>query len=199
MHNPFDVVRMLEENLAEYTGAPYAVATTSCTTALLMCLQLEWNYEGEICIPSLTYVGVPQSIKNAGFPIRFNKLNWAGMYQLYPLPIWDSARLLTSGMYRRGQLICLSFHWTKHLGIGQGGAILTDDPHIAEKLRRMRFDGRAQNVPAGEDKFTTPSYHAYMMPRDAAEGLTRLSLLPLHNNPLPNSDYPDLSLQECFK
>ena len=95
--------------------------------------------------------------------------------------------------------MCLSFHWTKHLGIGQGGAILTDDPRIAERLRRMRFDGRSQDIPAVEDKFTTPSYHAYMMPRDAAEGLTRLSLLPLHNNPLPNSDYPDLSLQECFK
>jgi hypothetical protein len=54
-------------------------------------------------------------------------------------------------------------------------------------------------VDAKADRFTWPSFHAYMMPRDAAEGITRLALLPKHNKDLPRSDYPDLSLQECFK
>mgnify|MGYP007100050330 FL=1 len=95
--------------------------------------------------------------------------------------------------------MCLSFHWTKHLSIGQGGAILLDNPEKAEKLRRMRFDGRREGADAKGDDFVWPSFHAYMMPRDAAEGLTRLSLLPKHNADLPRSDYPDLSLIEAFK
>lgn len=200
MHNPFDVVRMFEENLAEYTGAPYAVATTSCTTALLMCLSLPWEHKGDIGLPRKTYVGVAQSIINSGRKIKFWKKNedWCGMYRLAPLPIWDCARHLTSDMYMAGQLMCLSFHWTKHLGIGQGGAILCDHPITAECLRRMRFDGRTEGVAPDEDQFIG-GYHAYMMPRDAAEGMTRLSLLPEHNDPLPNSNYPDLSKQEWFK
>jgi hypothetical protein len=38
-----------------------------------------------------------------------------------------------------------------------------------------------------------------MSPRDAAEGLSRLAVLPRHNDPLPNDDYPDLSTLEMFK
>ena len=42
-------------------------------------------------------------------------------------------------------------------------------------------------------------YHAYMMPRDAAEGLTRLKFLPKHNEDLPWDDYPELDKMELFK
>lgn len=34
--NPFQVVKDFERALCEYTGAPYAVTTTSCTMALLL-------------------------------------------------------------------------------------------------------------------------------------------------------------------
>ena len=36
LHNPFRIVEMFEEEVAHYTGAKYAVATTSCTDSLLM-------------------------------------------------------------------------------------------------------------------------------------------------------------------
>ena len=109
----------------------------------------------------------------------------------------DSARYLSSGMYLPQTLTCLSFHWSKHCQIGQGGAILLDDQEADYVLRHMRFDGRGEGKSIEESLIGYPSFHAYMMPRDAAEGLTRLSLLPKHNDPLPNSDYPDLS--EIFK
>jgi hypothetical protein len=38
-----------------------------------------------------------------------------------------------------------------------------------------------------------------MTPATAAEGLMRLAVLPKHNEPLPNSDYADLSELEIFR
>jgi hypothetical protein len=42
-------------------------------------------------------------------------------------------------------------------------------------------------------------WHCYLNPDTAARLLWRMSSLPEHNDPLPNDDYPDLSLLECFK
>jgi dTDP-4-amino-4,6-dideoxygalactose transaminase len=36
LHNPFKIVRMFEEEVAHYTGAPYAVSVDSCTSALML-------------------------------------------------------------------------------------------------------------------------------------------------------------------
>ena len=33
-HNPFKIVRMFEEEIAEYAGSKYAVSVDSCTNAL---------------------------------------------------------------------------------------------------------------------------------------------------------------------
>lgn len=95
--------------------------------------------------------------------------------------------------------MCLSFHWSKHLGIGQGGAILLDDHSAYEWLRKMRFDGRTEGVAPKDDHFNMIGYHAYMSPRDAAEGLSKLAVLPKDNEPLPNDDYPDLSTMSIFQ
>lgn len=203
--NPHAVTAMFEDALCDYTGAPYAVATTSCTMALLLALRyervhrMEFSVEPIIC-PTHTYVGVPQSIIHAGFRPDFYDRTWQdwGHYQLTPTRVVDSARLLTGGMYEAG-LVCISFHWTKHLAIGHGGAILTDNHHAADWLRRARFDGRGEGTDIGEDPPPMLGYHAYMSPRDAAEGLSRLAVLPKHNDPLPYCDYPDLSKMEVFR
>ena len=227
--NPFQVVKDFEQALAEYTGAPYVVTTTSCTMALL--LAVAWHLrttemlktsgmrvlsrrvtEGrhgaerlEIEIPKRTYVGVPMSIIHAGGRPTFRDEKWLGRYQLKPLPIWDSARWLTSGMYfgkiffDMGSMVCLSFHWAKILGIQQGGAILHDNAEADTWLRRARFDGREEGVHPKDQKAWQLGYHAYMSPEIAAEGLMRLALLPRHNEPLPTDDYPDLSTFDLFK
>lgn len=149
-------------------------------------------------IPKRTYVGVPMSIIHAGGKVTFRDENWTGHYLLYPYPIVDSARRFTSGMYSETWFICVSFHWGKHLGLGQGGAILHDDPKADEWLRRARFDGRREGVAPDEDTFDMLGWHCYMTPETAAEGLVRLSLLPRNNPDLPNDDYPDLSKFEVF-
>jgi DegT/DnrJ/EryC1/StrS aminotransferase family len=202
----------------------YAVTTNSCTMALL--LAVKWNLRNEhtfqdavmyggpgvkeikvpmIEIPKRTYVGVPMSIIHAGGLPVFRGDKWVGAYRLDPLPVWDSARWFTSGMYYQdGAMMCVSFHASKTLGDSQGGAILHDNPEADAWLRRMRFDGRTEGVAPKDDKITEVGFHCYLSPDVAARLLHKLTSLPKHNDPLPwgpgtNSDYPDLSQMECFK
>ena len=69
---------------------------------------------------------------------------------------------------------------------------------VGNRLRRARFDGRTEGLAPRDDDFIL-GWHCYMTPEVAAEGLMRLSLLPDHNDDLPNDDYPDLSTFEIFQ
>jgi len=145
---PADVNREFESLLCEYTGAPYAVAVDSNCSALFLCMRWWANnrpivvneyvtLQTDVAIPRHTYIGVPYAIRAAGFspriprgfPIEQLKDNiLRGEYELGITGIWDSALRFTSGMYRPGQMQCLSFTGPfKHLKLGKGGAILTDN------------------------------------------------------------------------
>jgi len=70
-HSPYQIVRMFEEEIAEYTGAKYVVTVDSCTNALfLVCKYLKVK---EVTIPSQTYLSVPMSVMHAGGDIIFDK------------------------------------------------------------------------------------------------------------------------------
>jgi len=208
MSDPHKVTREFEAALCEYTGAKYAVTTTSCTQAILIalaywrsCISNVKSQTGRpwVNIPKRTYVGVPASIKQAGFDINWRDEDWQGEYWIDPLRVWDSARRFTSGMFRPGQMQCISFHATKICADSQGGAILHDNDEADAWLRRARFDGRTEGVDPKDDQVQYPSWHAYMSPDVAARLLWKLQGLPKHNADLPRSDYGDLSLQEAFK
>lgn len=209
MSNPHFVTKQFEAALCDYTGAPFAVAVNSCTAALTLavawCLRSPFGFVRDrldrklVSIPKRTYVSVPQAIIHAGGRPVFRDEEWIGMYQLRPLPVWDSARWFTSGMYDRGQFQCLSFHASKTLGIEQGGAILHDNAEADAWFRRARFDGRAEGVAPKDDRDIILGWHCYMNPSTAAQGLLKLHSLPRHNAPLANDEYPDLSTLQCFK
>lgn len=209
--SPFNIVKTFEEEMAAYTGAPYAVAVDSCTNAIKLCLLREGvsTLQGirlisvEIKIPSKTYLSIPMSIIQSGFRPVFDKReetnNWSGEYQLKPSPIWDSARRLRRGMYRPGQFQCLSFHIRKHLPIGKGGMILTDNLEAVEWLKRARYEGRGE-MPYKEDDITMIGINAYLTPEQAARGLALLQQLPDHNEDLPEpGGYKDLTEYTIFK
>ena len=118
---------MFEENMAEYTGAKYAVAVDNCTNALRMCLDYCDVKGKNVRVPDRTYVSVAQAVKQAGGNLVIEDFDWKGVYLLAPFPIIDSAKRLTSGMYVPGHLMCLSFGIKKPLKIGKGGMVLTDD------------------------------------------------------------------------
>ena len=207
--NPYQVVKDFEKAIAEYTGAKYAIAVSSCTEALLLaCAYRLKDISKEdlpiVSIPKHTYVGVPMSIIHAGGIIRFRDEEWVGLYELQPHNIWDAAKWLTSGMYKtveelkKNPIVCISLHWAKTLSVGWGGVILHNDEEADTWMRRARFDGRTEGVHPSEDKFDQLGWHCIMSPAQAAEALTRLSFLPKHNNPIPADGYPDLSKFKLF-
>jgi dTDP-4-amino-4,6-dideoxygalactose transaminase len=196
-HNPYKIVTMFEETMADYCGSKYAVSTDSCTDALLLCC--EYMGVSEVIIPCRTYLSVPQSIKHAGGFVTFRDYRWQGIYQLEPYPIYDAAKRLTSGMYIPGSFMCLSFHIKKHLKIGKGGMILTDNEEATKWLRKGRYEGRGE-VPYHEDNIAINGYNAYMSPEQAARGLMLMQNYPEYNEDIPEEPfYRDLREFDLFK
>lgn len=199
MNDPYEVVRMFEENVAEYTGAKFAISCDNCTNAIKMCLEL--FAPRRIKIPSKTYLSVPQSIIQAGHKVTFDeKMNsWRGIYKLEPLKVYDAAKRFTSDMYIPGSLMCLSFGIKKPLKLGKGGMILTDNEDFYEKLKQKRWSGRTEGVSMEEDQMPFMGYNSYMTPELAAWGMMMLSVYPEHAEDSPYEDYPDCSQYNIFK
>jgi dTDP-4-amino-4,6-dideoxygalactose transaminase len=198
----YHVVRDFEKTIADFTGAPFGVAVESATAALFLSLQYHikvLGYSGPVRIPCHTYPSVPCSIINAGLPVYFENKEWAGLYALEPLNIIDAALRFKRDMYQPGTLLCLSFHAKKHLPIGRGGMILTDDPQAAEWLKLARFDGR-EEVPLTESKLPIVGWNMYMTPEQAARGLM---LMQAHKDAddldSTAQGYPDLSKVAAYK
>lgn len=193
MKNPFEIVTTFEQTIAELAGAKYGVAVDCCTNALFLCLKYINQTEQTITVPKHTYVGVPSSIRNAGYYVNFENINWTGVYQLAPLPIYDGALRFRRNMYKGG-FHCLSFHIKKHLKIGRGGMILTDDKKAYEWFKLARFNGRSEVVHKN-DTFKMIGWNYYMTNYDAARGLWLLAGMDenvdLEDIPV---DYPDLSV-----
>lgn len=188
--NPWQIVRDFEAAVAEYAGSKHAVAVDTGTAAIfLACVYCQVT---KVKLPKRTYVSVPCSVIHAGGQVEFwANHDWSGVYDLYPYPIIDGACRFRRGMYETGTLHCLSFNYRKHLAIGRGGMILTDDPKAAEWLKLARFSGRHE-VPLMEDKPAMIGWHVFMEPERAARGLTLLSMMP-DDNPDRVFQYPDLS------
>lgn len=199
--NPYDIVSELEKRVAEYAGSKYAVSCDSCTNALLLSFVYNKKRLGvnEIILPCYTYVGVAYAAKNAGLKIKFENYNWEGCYKIGNTNIIDSARRFRKGMYVPNTLYCLSAHWYKHLKIGRGGFICTDDKDAVEFFKRARFDGRRAGVSPKEDDFFEVGYHIYQLPEEAARGLMLMASIPDWNPDLPWDGYADLSKFEVFK
>jgi dTDP-4-amino-4,6-dideoxygalactose transaminase len=201
LNNPYKIVREFEEEIAAYTGAPYAVSVDSCTNALfLICKYLDVK---EVTIPSKTYLSVPHSIIHSGAEVVFDKRpetnHWQGVYQLKPYPVYDAAKRLTSDMYIKGAYMGLSFHIKKQLPIGKGGMILTDNQEAVEWFKKARYEGRSEKF-YKEDDITFCGWNMYMTPQQASVGLALLQNYPQHNKDLEEiNGYRDLTEFTVFK
>lgn len=199
--NPYQIVRLFEQAMQDYTGAPYAVSVDSCTSALFLCCA--YHEVERVTIPAQTYLSVPMAIMHAGGEVVFDRSTeankWRGAYQLQPYPIWDAAKRLTSGMYQAGQFMCLSFHIKKSLGIGKGGMILTDDADAVEWFKKARYEGRSEKF-YKDDDISSLGWNMYMTPQEAAHGLCLLQNYPEHNADLQEvNGYHDLTQFSVFK
>jgi dTDP-4-amino-4,6-dideoxygalactose transaminase len=207
-----------EEALCKYTGAPFAIALDNASNAIFLALTYEFHniqkygVRPVITIPACTYPSVPCEIIHAGGFVRFRKPRGlpfgntnsrylTGTYRLTPTNVIDSSLRFTHDMYQKGMHMCLSFTGPyKHLKLGKGGAILTDDEHAYNWFKKARFSGRDECSYHVDDFDVNPiiGWNFYMMPEIAARGLLLMGQFynqdgtPKHNEDL-ELPYPDLS------
>lgn len=193
LQKKFIPVERFEKLLAAYTGSKYAVCVDSCTNAILLCLIYSKEYK--VTLPNNTYVGVAMACKHAKITVEFKDIAWTGMYQIAPTNIYDSAKRFTADMYIPDSLMCLSFHYKKHLKIGRGGAILTDNREAYEWLKLARNCGRDPQVALSEQFFTVCGFNMLMHPELAQKGINLMRYLPVVNEDLPYEYYGNLSEQ----
>jgi dTDP-4-amino-4,6-dideoxygalactose transaminase len=155
----------------------------------------------EVTIPSKTYLSVPQSIIHAGGTPVFDasENDWKGIYQLKPYPIIDAAKRFTSNMYIPGMFMCLSFHIKKHLKIGKGGMILTDNADAVDWFKKARYEGRSEKLYHSDD-IDMLGWNMYLTPQQAAHGLALMQNIPVVQDDLEeNNGYRDLREFTIFK
>ncbi len=203
----YKITEEFEKKLSHYTGAPYVVALDNESNAIFLCLTYEQIKGKEISIPSNTYPSVPCEIIHAGGKVNFIKSSTdvlVGDYQLYPTKVWDSALRFTADMYKPGTHTCISFTGPyKHLKLGKGGAILTDDYEAFLWFKRARYSGRRE-CSYYDDHFDMLGWNFYMMPEIAARGLLLMNqFYNLDGTKIKNKDishkYPDLSKFSIYK
>mgnify|MGYP003658662374 FL=1 len=203
-NSPYRVIQTFEDEVAQYAGAPYAIAVDNATNAMFLCLKYLNLETQEITIPARTFMSVPCTIIHAGHQVKFDKEhpcingeNLKGEYQLLPTRVWDSALRFSKGMYRKGQLQCLSFSGPhKFLKLGKGGMILTDDKKAYEWLKRARYFGR-RPVDHLIEHFDMIGWNFYMLPEIAARGLVLMLGIDDSNEDL-EIEYQDLSKYKVY-
>lgn len=194
MTSIYDITAEFERRLCDYTGAPYAVAVDNQSNGLFLALMFEGVKGRTVRIPSHTYPSVPCAIIHAGAKVDFaySPKVLTGEYQLEGTNVWDSALRFTHGMYRKGQMQCLSFTGPyKHLKLGKAGAILTDSHEAYLWLKRSRFSGRRE-CSYHDDNLDMLGWNFYLLPEIAAKGVRDMQ--QFYNIDGTPKDMPDISL-----
>ena len=178
-------VEALEEEIADYCTAEFAIGCASGSDALLLALMsLDLKAGDEVITTPFTFFATGASITRLGAHPRFVDIDprtynidpaqveaainpktrailpvhlygqCADMDRLleiskrHGLPIVEDAAQAIGAEDRgrragsMGQLGCFSFYPTKNLGgAGDGGMLVTDEPALAQRLRRLRVHG----------------------------------------------------------
>lgn len=194
----FEKVAEFENIIANYFGSPFGVATDSCTHALEICLRYEgYSY---ITVPTRTYISVPFLPKKIGIEFSWKEDNWENYYYLGNTNIIDAAVYWKKSGYIPGTYMCISFQYNKHLSLGRGGIILTDNELAYVEMKKMSYDGRLPNIPWGDQDINTVGYHYYMTPETAFLGIKKFNKV-VNINPKIWSykNYPYLPNMQVFK
>lgn len=193
----FEVVTEFENKIAEFFGAPHAVAVDSCTHGIELCLR--YKKVGRIICPKHTYLSVPMLAKKLGIILTWKDLDWKDYYPL-TTEIYDAAVLWKRDSYLPGTFMNISFQFQKHLNIGRGGMILCDDREAALQLKKMSYDGRTPNVPWREQNINTMGFHYYLTPELAQLGLDKLQkAIDTPPRQWQIEDWPNLTEMKIFK
>lgn len=196
----FEAVSEFEKKIAEFFGAPYAVAVDSCTHGIELCLR--YTKETKINVPKRTYLSVPFLAEKMGLEREWRDENWEDYYTLNfgDKRIIDAAVLWRKDSYIPNTFMCLSFQYQKHLSLGRGGIILLDNENDFIELKKMSYDGRLPNIPWREQDIDTVGFHYYMTPETAKLGLEKLqNAIDAKPKQWVVTDWPDLTQMSVFK
>ena len=193
----FNTVEEFENKIAKFFGSPYAVAVDCCTHGIELCLR--YTDAKLIKVPKHTYLSIPFLAEKLNIKREWKDENWLDYYYLTD-DIIDAAVLWKANSYIDNTFMCISFQFQKHLSLGRGGIILTDNEFAVNSLKKMSYDGRLPNVPWREQNIKTMGYHYYMSPETANNGLIKLDEA-INNKPRQwvITDWPDLTQMDIFK
>ena len=193
----FNVVTEFEKEVAEFFGAPYAVAVDSCTHGVE--LALRYTKATTMVSPHRTYLSIPFLAEKLGLERTWQDVDWIDYYYVTPNVI-DAAVLWKRGSYVKNTFMGISFQYQKHLSLGRGGILLMDNEEAAIQIKKMSYDGRLPNIPWRDQDIDTLGYHYYMTPETAQLGLEKL---PKAIETTPRqwvvTDWPDLTQMKIFK
>lgn len=193
----FETVTEFEKVISKFYGAPYGVATDSCTHAIELCLRLK-NIKSTQC-PSHTYLSIPMTLTKLSIEFSWKSEQWKDFYFLDNTNIVDAAVLWKQDSYIKNSLMCLSFQFKKHLSLGRGGMILTDNYQDYQTLIKMSYDGRTRGLPWCDQPIDELGYHYYMTPETAQLGLEKFNYVKdVPAREWSYLDYPDLESKLSF-
>ena len=192
-------VKLFEEKIAEFFGAPYGVAVDCCTHGVELCLK--YVKANAVECPARTYPSIPFLAEKLSLPLVWREEDWKDYYEVGSgTNVYDAAVLWKENSYIPGSFMCLSFQFQKHLNLGRGGMILTDNEEAAKELRMMVHDGREPFTPWREQNIKHIGYHYYMTPETAELGLEKLpDAIATEPRQWVIEDWPDLRNMEIFK
>ena len=193
----FKTVTDFENKVAEFYGVRYAVAVDCCTHAIELCLR--YKKVDKFTVPPNTYPSIPNLAKKIGIEFEWKEEDWKDYYYLGGTNIIDAAVLWKENSYIPNSLMCLSFQFQKHLSLGRGGMILTDDKESKDELKKMSYDGRLPDIPWRDQNITTMGYHYYMTPETAQLGLDYFDeAVKQKPRQWTIADWPDLTKMAVF-
>lgn len=168
-----NTVEEFERQIAEFFGAPYAVATDCCTHSIE--LALRYTKADNVSCPARTYISIPFTFEKLGLTWFFDDYTWSGYYRIGNTNIIDAATYWRRDSYVAGTYMCLSFQFKKHLNLIRGGAILLDNHDDYVALKKMAHDGRIPGQLWKDQDIDTIGYHYYMTIDTAQLGLDKLA------------------------
>jgi dTDP-4-amino-4,6-dideoxygalactose transaminase len=193
----FEIISKFENEVSSWFGAKKGIAVDSCTHGIEICLRL--NNAEKISVPKRTYISIPFLANKLNVPLEWRDEDWQDYYYLGGTPVIDAAVLWEEDSYIPNTFMCLSFQFQKHLSLGRGGMILTDNLSAAEELKKMAYDGREPNVPWRDQNISTFGYHYYMTPETAQLGLEKLpEAISTPSRQWVIEDWPDLTKLNVF-
>lgn len=194
----FKSVTKFEKIVAKFFNAPFGIATDSCTHAIELCFRYKKIKNTKF--PINTYVSIPMLGNKLNLNWTWKHDKWKNFYYFEKTNIIDAAVYWKEFGYIPNTLMCLSFQYQKHINIGKGGMILTDNFNAYNDLIKMAHDGRERNTPWRMQNISCLGYHYYLMPELAEEGI---KIFKKKKNLPPKiwsfKDYPNLKNFKCFR